>query len=200
MMRRGIKLLIFGIAAVLASPLIFAAKIERVLSQGEGVFVGASQFLSLLPGLVGAYLRAAFYWATLERCHWEVRIGFGSIFTHRGATLGRNASMGAYCVIGHADIGEGVMMASRISIPSGKRQHFDEAGQISAEPRFDRVAIGSRTWVGEGAIVMVDVGRDCIVCAGAVVTSAMPDGALIGGNPGRVLKCLESCAPGSGAG
>lgn len=198
-MRRRIKMLVFALATVLASPLILAALLEKALSRGDGVFVGASQFLSLLPGLTGAYLRAAFYWATLERCHWEIRIGFGSFFTHRGATLGRNASMGAYCVIGHADIGDGVMMASRISIPSGKRQHFGDDGQISAEPRFDRVAIGDRAWVGEGAIVMADVGKDCIVSAGAVVSSAMPDATLIGGNPARVLKRLETgvMAPGA---
>ena len=198
-MRRLSKMLVFALATVLVSPLILVALLEKALSRSEGVFVGASQFLALLPGLAGAYLRAAFYWTTLERCHWEIRIGFGSLFTHRGATLGRNASMGAYCVVGHADIGEEVMMASRISIPSGKRQHFGEDGRISAEPRFDRVAIGDRAWVGEGAIVMADVGRDCIVSAGAVVSSAMPDGTLIGGNPARVLKRLESGAPAPGA-
>jgi acetyltransferase-like isoleucine patch superfamily enzyme len=198
-MRRLIKMLVFALATVLASPLILLALLEKALSRGEGVFVAASQFLSLLPGLAGAYLRAAFYWATLGRCHWEIRIGFGSIFTHRGATLGRNASMGAYCVVGHADIGEGVMMASRISIPSGKRQHFGEDGRVNAEPRFDRVAIGDRAWVGEGAIVMADIGRDCIVSAGAVVSSAMPDATLIGGNPARVLKRLESGVPTPGA-
>lgn len=199
-MRQRIKLLIFGVAALLVSPLILAAMLERSSFKREGVFVGISQFLSLLPGTVGVYLRAAFYWAALDRCHWEIHVGFGSFFTHRGATLGKNASMGAYCVVGHADIGEEVMMASRISIPSGKRQHFDDQGRISAEPRFDRVAIGRRTWVGEGAIVMADVGQDCIVCAGAVVTSAMPDGALIGGNPARMLKRLESYPADSGAG
>ncbi|MBK1701765.1 acyltransferase [Thiococcus pfennigii] len=196
-MRRSIKRLVFGMAALAVSPLILAAALERWLSKGEGGFVGISQFLSLWPGLAGAYLRSAFYWATLDKCHWEIRVGFGSVFTHRGATLGRNASMGAYCVIGHADIGEQVMMASRISIPSGKRQHFDEAGQISGEPRFDRVAIGRGTWVGEGAVVMADVGQDCIVCAGAVVTSAMPAGTLIGGNPARLLKHLDACEPAS---
>jgi acetyltransferase-like isoleucine patch superfamily enzyme len=194
-MRQWVKLLIFSVAVVLASPLIFATLLERSFVKGEGVFVGMSQLLSLLPGTVGVYIRAAFYWATLERCHWEIHIGFGSIFTHRGATLGKNASMGAYCVVGHADIGAEVMMASRISIPSGKRQHFDEGGRISSEPRFDRVAIGARTWVGEGAVVIADVGQDCIVCAGAVVTSAMPNGALIGGNPARLLKRLGQCAP-----
>lgn len=199
-MRRLIKRLLFGVATLLALPLILAAVLERTTSRGEGIFIGCSQLLSLLPGLIGTHVRAAFYRATLERCHWEVHVGFGSVFTHRGATLGRHASMGAYCVVGHADIGKEVMMASRVSIPSGKHQHFDQRGGITAAPRFERVAIGERTWIGEGAIVMADVGRDSIVCAGAVVTKAMPDHALIGGNPARILKPLESCMPMSGTG
>jgi acetyltransferase-like isoleucine patch superfamily enzyme len=97
--------------------------------------------------------------------------------------------MGAYCVIGHARIGDEVMMASRVSIPSGKRQHLDEAGRLSpGTTRFDTVVVGSRSWVGEGAIIMADVGRACVVSAGAVVGKPVPDGCLVGGNPARVIR------------
>jgi acetyltransferase-like isoleucine patch superfamily enzyme len=99
--------------------------------------------------------------------------------------------MGAYCVIGHADIGPEVMMGSRVSIPSGKRQHFDDSGQISSATRFDTVRIGRKCWIGEGAIILSDVGSGCIVSAGAVVIKSVPDRCIVGGNPAQVIKELS---------
>lgn len=146
--RRAVKALVFGIAALLVSPLILITWLESVTTKGEGVFLTCAQLLASLPGPPGAKLRGAFYWATLERCSWETHIGFGSVFTHRGAVLAPHVSMGAYCVIGHANLGAGVMMGSRISIPSGKRQHFGDAGGIVAEARYDTVSVGAGCWIG----------------------------------------------------
>src|SRR5262245_61283987 len=122
--RRLLKRLVFGACLVVASPMVLVVWLDKRVSKGEALFVCASQLLALIPGLVGTYLRAAYYYASLEKCSWEIHVGFGSIFTHRAASLGIHVSMGTYCVIGHADIGDNVMMASRVSIPSGKRQHF----------------------------------------------------------------------------
>jgi acetyltransferase-like isoleucine patch superfamily enzyme len=188
--RRALKALVFGIAAVIVSPLILVSWIESVLSNGEGVFLTCAQLLATLPGPPGVKLRGAFYWASLEHCSWETHIGFGSVFAHRGARLAPHVSMGAYCVIGHAHLGAGVMLGSRISIPSGKRQHFGDDGGIVAETRYDTVKIGAGCWIGEGAILLADVGPGCIVSAGAVVVKAVPDASLVGGNPAQVLRSL----------
>jgi acetyltransferase-like isoleucine patch superfamily enzyme len=182
---------VFGACVAATSPLILAAWLEKQLGKGEGVFVGVSQFLALIPGYAGVALRAAYYYASFEKCSWEIHVGFGSVFTHRGASLGRNVSMGAYCVIGHADLGDDVMLASRISIPSGKRQHIDESGRLTSVPRYDRVAIGRGSWIGEGAIVMANVGEDCIVSAGAVIVREMPAASLLAGNPASVIRQLK---------
>lgn len=187
--RRMLKMLVFGACLLLVSPWIAVCRLERRIG-GESMFTGTGQWLALFPGRVGSHLRAAFYFATLDRCAWEVHVGFGSVFTHPGATMGLHASMGCYCVIGHADIGDHVMMASRISIPSGKRQHFDELGRLSSRPRFERVAIGRGSWIGEGAIIMADVGEYCVVSAGAVIVKPMPGASLVAGNPASVIKPL----------
>ena len=96
------------------------------------------------------------------------------------------------------DSGARTRLASRVSIPSGKRQHLDEQGGIShGETVFTQVRIGADCWLGEGAIVLDDIGEASIVAAGAVVGHAMPGGVLIGGNPAKVIRALPG--PGDAA-
>lgn len=54
------------------------------------------------------------------------------------------------------------------------------------------VRIGSGTWIGAGAIVMADVGRDSIVGAGAVVTKPVPDRVLAAGVPAQVIRSRDA--------
>jgi acetyltransferase-like isoleucine patch superfamily enzyme len=56
------------------------------------------------------------------------------------------------------------------------------------------VKIGAGSWVGEGAIIMADVGAHSIVSSGAVVIHATPDRVLVGGNPARVIRELTTSA------
>ncbi len=192
-MRRVFKACFFALAVAIVSPLIFLSWLESKLGRSETLLTLMSQSLAVLPGVIGRALRGAFYYGALEGCSWETHIGFGTLFTHRGAEIGPRVSFGAYCVIGHARIGSDVMIGSRVSIPSGKRQHLDEEGRLAAVTRFDTVSIGGGSWIGEGAIILADVGSGCIVSAGAVVINPVPVGCLIGGNPAKVLREL-SCA------
>jgi acetyltransferase-like isoleucine patch superfamily enzyme len=190
---RVAKRFVFAAAVLAVWPLWVASWLERRLGLGEQVFLFGAQAVALVPGLPGVFMRAAYYVGVLERCDWEVSVGFGSVFVKRAASMARHASMGCYCVIGNADIGEGVMIGSRVSVPSGKRQHFDDSGRLSASSgRFDRVRIGDRCWIGEGAIVMADVGELSVVAAGSVVGKAMPPHSMVAGNPARVLRAVDS--------
>lgn len=193
--KRLAKRAVFGVALVLASPAIVLAWIEKRLGGGEAVFASLAQLVSLVPGPVGCYLRAAYYFGTLDECAWETHLGFGTVINHRGAHLAPLVSSGLYCVIGHARVGAGVRMASHVSIPSGKRQHLAEDGSLSDETHFDSVSIGSGTWVGEGAIILADVGAGSIVSAGSVVIKPMPRDSIVGGNPAKVLKSLDAPRP-----
>jgi len=187
-----VRLIAFGVALLLVSPAIIASWLEKIASSSEAVFGSFGQLFSIVPSPVGRYLRSAYYFGTLEQCSWRIHIGFGSLFVHRGAFIRERVSMGSYCVIGHADIGSDVRMASRVSVPSGKRQHLTDDGQLSQSTNYNRVNIGRGCWVGEGAIVMAHVGEHSIISAGAVVTNEMPKSTIVGGNPARVLKSLNS--------
>jgi acetyltransferase-like isoleucine patch superfamily enzyme len=188
------KRIVFLIALLVTAPLSVGSLFEKWFTTREALFVSFGQLLSLVPGIIGSYLRSAYFFAALPRSSWEVHIGFGSFLSRRSASLGRHVAVGSYCVIGCASIGDEVMIASCVSIPSGKRQHLDENGRISRNPVFDQVSIGNNSWIGEGAIVLASIGNNCIISAGTVVTSAVPENCLVGGNPGRIIKKLNNAS------
>ncbi|MHC5011755.1 MAG: acyltransferase, partial [Planctomycetota bacterium] len=75
-------------------------------------------------------------------------------------------------------------------ILSGGRQHevSDPSQNITeTEQTFERVHVGTNTWIGEGAIIMADIGSRCVVAAGSVVFRPVPDGKMVMGNPARAI-------------
>ncbi len=58
--------------------------------------------------------------------------------------------------------------------------------------------IGDETLVGMGAIVLngARIGRNCLIGAGALITEGkeIPDGSLVMGSPGRVVRQLDETA------
>jgi acetyltransferase-like isoleucine patch superfamily enzyme len=88
-------------------------------------------------------------------------------------------------------VGEGVMIAGNVAIYS--YDHGMAPGQsIRSQPIKAKapVSIQNDAWIGTGAIILsgVTVGEGAIVAAGAVVTSDVPAGAIVAGNPARVIK------------
>jgi len=59
-----------------------------------GVFVFANLF-ALAPGILGDYLRIAFYKLTLAECSLSSRIQFGSFFAHPEARVGPTCTLAA---------------------------------------------------------------------------------------------------------
>ncbi|NNE34167.1 MAG: hypothetical protein HKN13_02955 [Rhodothermales bacterium] len=85
-----------------------------------------------------------------------------------------------------------------MSIPSGKRQHLDDDGKMADGTWFERVTIGENSWIGEGAIVLADIGAESIVSAGAVVLKDFSPNTLIGGNPAKTIRDLSRSASKTG--
>jgi len=172
-------------------------RLEALFSDRGDLFVLFGQGISLVPGLPGNWLRRAFGRLTLDGCAADCEIGFLSWFSSRHARVGARVYIGPLSVIGDAEIGEGSLVATRVSILSGRSQHaHGPDGRLIpfSRDRAAYVTIGRNTWIGEGAIVMADVGDHCIVASGAVVTATVVAGQVVGGNPARVIRTLDSPA------
>lgn len=52
------------------------------------------------------------------------------------------------------------------------------------------VSIGEGCWIGEKVVILpnVNIGKKCVIAAGAVVTKNIPDYSIAGGIPAKVIK------------
>ena len=99
-MKTLLKLLADGTALLLVLPAFGLYRLGAVALGPLKAFAGWAQAFSLLPGLTGVYLRRAFYRLVLPRCAAGSWIGFGTVFSHPTAEVGRDVYVGVYCCLG----------------------------------------------------------------------------------------------------
>lgn len=192
-MRIMIKLFINKLCQLLALPFAITCWLENYLSPHcETFFSLWAQAFSVLPGLPGVFMRRGFYSLTLDSCSLNCHIGFGTIFAHRSSIVEDNVYTGSYCSIGSAHLGKNCLIGSHASLLSGNSQHTrdDESGQWQAfSPQgMTQIKIAENVWVGEGAIVLANVGAGSLVAAGAVVNTNVKSNVVVAGNPARFVK------------
>ena len=179
------------LAVLLVLPAFALYAVGRAVLGREKAIPGWSQAFSLIPGLTGVFLRRAFYRLALSSCEADSCISFGTVFSHATARIGRNVYVGLYCCLGDVTLEDDVLLGSNVSIMNGGGQHGIERLDIPIREQpgsWPRITIGRDSWIGDRAIVLADVGRRCVIGAGALVTKAIPDFAVAVGSPARVLR------------
>jgi acetyltransferase-like isoleucine patch superfamily enzyme len=190
-MKDGIKNLIRLIFIILTAPLFLCFLISCLIMNKDRVFSSYSQFLSLFPGFLGNQCRLGFYRFAMSRCDNDVLISFSTLFSQYNTELHQGVYIGPQCNIGKCIIEKNCLVGSGVHIMSGKGQHnFSDIETPIREQggTFDQVTIGEDTWIGNGAMIMSNVGKKCIIGAGSVVINDIPDFAIVGGNPAKVIK------------
>ncbi|MBK6530680.1 MAG: acyltransferase [Deltaproteobacteria bacterium] len=192
--RRLVKMVALAGARGAVMPLVLAFRAEtRGVDEHRlrTLFAGYSQALAMVPGLTGQLVRRAFYGAVLTECHADSCIQWGTTFSTPDAVVSKGVYIGANCSVGRAVLEEHVTLGSNVHVLSGKNQHgFDDPdAPVQDQPgRYDQVRIGRNTWLGNGALVLADVGPGCVVASGSVVVEPVPENSVVGGNPARILR------------
>jgi acetyltransferase-like isoleucine patch superfamily enzyme len=190
-MKRAAKAVLEALATLAVLPAVALYRLGRLGLGPEKAFPGWSQLFSLIPGLTGAYLRRAFYRMVFRRCAPGAWVGFGTVFSHPGCSVGRDVYVGAFCCLGEVTLEDDVLIGSHVSIMNGSAQHG--TGRLDVPVReqpgvWPRVTVGRDAWIGDRAVVMADVGRHCVIGAGSVVTKPVPDYAVAVGAPAKVVR------------
>jgi len=133
----------------------------------------------------------------LGRWSW---IGHGcKIRVHEGeVSIGAKTVMGQECTISayqHVAIGRECIVADRVMLIDFDHGVVEVERPIRLQGIYKRdVDVGSNVWIGYGACVLrgVAVGDNCVIGTNAVVTKDVPDNAIVGGVPARVLRMREA--------
>lgn len=139
----------------------------------------------------------------VAQCGRNVNIEHGAQFD-QGLHIGDNSGVGVNCsCYGDVHIGDNVMMGPEcILLPHSHA--YDRLDIPMCEQGFQEskpIWIGNDVWIGTRVIIMpgIQVGDHCILGAGAVVTKNVPDYAVVGGCPARILRMRNEEKGESGA-
>lgn len=123
----------------------------------------------------------------------NVKVGEYSYIANNSHLI--NCSIGKFCSIGpFVKIGLGKHPVDRFSTSpifySTKNPLRINLVSQNTFKEFEEVSIGNDVWIGANAIIMdgVKIGDGAIVAAGAVVTKDVPDYAIVGGVPAKIIK------------
>jgi len=144
-----------------------------------------------LPFAYAMWRLRVFYWR-FRGAHIEERVylspGFRVLGNPGRVTIATGTSVGKVTFHAHAPIrvGANTVINDGSEIIAGS--HDTESSDFTLLP--NEVEIGDRAWIATRAIVLPGcrIGNRAVVGAGAVVVSSVPDGAVVAGNPARVIS------------
>jgi acetyltransferase-like isoleucine patch superfamily enzyme len=112
--------------------------------------------------------------------------------------IGAKTVMGQECTISayqHVSIGRECIIADRVMLIDFDHGVVEVERPIRLQGIYKRdVDVANNVWIGYGACVLrgVKVGDNCVVGTNAVVTKDVPENAVVGGVPAKVLRMRDA--------
>ncbi len=108
------------------------------------------------------------------------------------ATCGDYSEMGTRSMIqANVHLGDYVIMGPDVKIYSRNHKYDSLEIPIAKQGKnYYETFVGNDVWIGANVVITAGckVGNHCIIAAGAVVTKDIPDYAIVGGIPAKVIK------------
>jgi UDP-2-acetamido-3-amino-2,3-dideoxy-glucuronate N-acetyltransferase len=116
----------------------------------------------------------------------------------------KNATIGKRCKISsHTFVCEGVTIEDNVFVGHGvvfindtypRATTSDGELQTEKDWRVEPTRVKKGASIGSGATILanIEIGENAIVGAGSVVTKDVPAGAIVAGNPARLLRQIEN--------
>lgn len=127
----------------------------------------------------------------LKKCGRNLRVKKGAEIS-LNATVGNYSELGSNCIIqSNVHIGNHVIMGPDIKIYSRNHKfgRLDIPIQYQGKNYYE-TNIGNDVWIGANTIITAGckIGNHSIIAAGSVVTKDVPEYAIVGGVPAKILK------------
>ena len=127
--------------------------------------------------------RASFYLTNGAKLIIKDGVGMSSptIWCAKGITIGRNAHIGANCIIIDTDV------------HSFNYLHRNFIDEITSDVIPQEIVIGDDVWIGTNCIILkgVTIGARSIIGAGSIVTKDIPADCVAAGNPCKFIKRIN---------
>lgn len=141
--------------------------------------------------LVFPKMRNWFVKSFIKKCGINLRVKHNADISPN-ICIGNNSELGTRCMIhGNVVIGSDVIMGPDVKIYA--RNHIYDRIDIPIRiqgKEYLKTEIGDDVWIGANSILTagVTVGNHVIIAAGSVVTKDIPDYAIVGGVPAKIIK------------
>ena len=139
------------------------------------------------------YIRRCICKPLFDGCGCNLNVETGASFgSGGGIKIGNNSGIGINAQIrGPLVMGDNVMMGPEVVIFTSN--HRFERLDITIDHQglcTHPVKIGNDVWIGQRSMIMagVTIGNGVVIGAGFVVTKDIPDYAVVGGVPAKILK------------
>lgn len=167
----------------------------RLLSELYEIF---QMIFSLVPGIMGKYLRRIFYKITLKELGRSFEIGcFSRIQQPKAVFIGDNVGFNDKLWLaanekgGQVYVGSNTIIGPNCLIHTGNHNYNDLSKTIRSQGHsFSKIEIGENVWIGGNVTILagVSIGDGSVVAAGAVVTKSVPEYSIVAGVPARIIK------------